>query len=144
MLSSSRGAKSATLPQPVSSPKINSFEAALAEKGVTGKAALERSGTGSPRKEQYFADLNGHRITWAFFFSLHRWWGLTACFHSSLPETCEVNSPDIHDVLLAEDYALLPNLVLVFLIINMWVALLIRLLALGPLDPGAVLQAMVM
>jgi hypothetical protein len=52
-----RGKAAATLPL-----KINSFEAALAKKGVTLEKALEKSGTGSPRKELYLADLNGHRL----------------------------------------------------------------------------------
>ena len=39
---------------------------------------------------------------------------LIKCLPSSLPASCEVNSPDIHDVLLDEDYAQLPNLTCVF------------------------------
>jgi len=108
--SSLRAAASSTLSKPVPSPKINSFEVALAKKGITVKEALEKSGASSPRKEQYFADLNGHRVVWVFFFPLCYLGFLIACFESSLPETCEVNSPDIHDVLLVEDYASLPNL----------------------------------
>ena len=49
-----------TLPQ--EALKVNSFKAALAKKGITLKNALEKSSAGSPRKEQYFADLNGYRV----------------------------------------------------------------------------------
>jgi hypothetical protein len=58
--SSSKDTARPTLPE--QAPKINSFEAALAKKGITLEKALQKSGTGSPRKEQYFADLNGYRV----------------------------------------------------------------------------------
>jgi hypothetical protein len=36
--------------------------AALAKKGVTLDKALAKGTGSSPRKEQYLADLNGHRV----------------------------------------------------------------------------------
>ena len=44
---------------------------------------------------------------------------LLKLFNSKLPETCEVNSPDIHDVLLADDYTELPNLTCVLSLRNL-------------------------
>jgi hypothetical protein len=66
-------------------PPLNSFEAALAKKGITLKTALE--------KPQY-------------------WW--FNVFIDRCPPTCEVTSPAIQDVLMEGDYAKLPNLTLVF------------------------------
>jgi hypothetical protein len=40
-------------------PKINSFEAALAKKGIVMKKMSEPS---SPSKQQYLADFNGYRV----------------------------------------------------------------------------------
>jgi len=47
----SKDATRSTAPQ--QAVQVNSFEAALAKKGIVMKAALDKS----PRKEQYFADL---------------------------------------------------------------------------------------
>ena len=58
----SKDATRSTAPQ--QAVQINSFEAALAKKGIVIKAALDKS----PRKEQYFADLNGHTVTQVAFF----------------------------------------------------------------------------
>jgi hypothetical protein len=44
-------------------PKLKSFAAALAEKGVTMETALEKVGNGSPSKQQYLANLNGFRVS---------------------------------------------------------------------------------
>ena len=46
-----------------SSVPLNSFQAALAKKGITSVKAVPRQQSGSPRKELYFADLNGYRLT---------------------------------------------------------------------------------
>jgi len=43
-------------------PPLNSFEAALAKKGMTVEKALAKQAGSSPRKEQYLADLNGNRV----------------------------------------------------------------------------------
>jgi hypothetical protein len=110
----SKDATRSTAPQ--QAVQINSFEAALAKKGIVIKAAPDKS----PRKEQYFADLNGHTVTRvAFFFWFHPRY-LIQHFISSLPVTCEVNSPEIHDVLLEEDYAALPNLTWVLVVGSMF------------------------
>ena len=51
-----------TLPWAKQALKINSFEAALAKKGIMLEKALQKSGTGSSWKEQYFADLNSYCV----------------------------------------------------------------------------------
>jgi hypothetical protein len=60
--SSKIGTSSSARPQPAQPTKLNSFETALAAKGITLETALARAGTGSPSKEQYMADLNGYRV----------------------------------------------------------------------------------
>jgi hypothetical protein len=57
--STSKGTASSVISEP---PPINSFMAALAKKGVTLDKALAKGTGSSPRKEQYLADLNGHRV----------------------------------------------------------------------------------
>jgi hypothetical protein len=57
--SSSKSTLNEELPMP---PPLNSFEAALAKKGISLETALEKATGSSPRKEQYLADLNGHRL----------------------------------------------------------------------------------
>jgi hypothetical protein len=42
---------------------LNSFEAALAKKGITLEKAFEKPSTGSVSKEQYLADLNFYHIS---------------------------------------------------------------------------------
>jgi hypothetical protein len=44
------------------SAKLNSFESALAKKGVSLQAAIQKSSGGSTTTETYFADINGHRL----------------------------------------------------------------------------------
>ena len=50
----------------LNAPKLNSFESALAKKGVSLQAATEKSSSGSATNEVYFADINGHRVRWVF------------------------------------------------------------------------------
>lgn len=44
-------------------PKLTSFAAALAKKGVTVESALEKVDKASPSEQQYLADLNGYRVS---------------------------------------------------------------------------------
>lgn len=61
-------ASAETYAHSLSAPKLNSFELALAKKGISLQAAAEKSSSGSATNEVYFADTNGHRVRWVFTF----------------------------------------------------------------------------
>jgi hypothetical protein len=58
--SSKKASTGISLASSMKPDKLNSFEAALAEKGITLRKALEK--TASPSKQQYLADLECHRV----------------------------------------------------------------------------------